>query len=393
MNDTIDFSCYSIPEQITEETLVHPPKVKPLFDYANQFIDKVKNSGISFSLMPAGSASKSLYSLLKRNDISTCSFIDNHSSSTEIYGIPVKTLDVFNNDTVKPIIILAVLSENIRSELVAQLESNKCNYLIFDVQKYIDSIVNTKLWSKQELLNARNIFKKNLESLNNVYTKLKDRQSRITLLNLLKFRITLDQTYLKEVIQLAERQYFEPSLYSITNNDSFIDCGVYTGDTFEDLIDITQGSIEDYYGFEPSEELFQTALQKIQQYPGCKLYPLGAFSHKTLLHFDISTDLGSHKIDDTGSTTINVDSLDNVLKNKRVTFIKMDIEGAEIEALHGARQIIESQMPVLAISIYHHFNDLWEIPQTISSFNCSYNFHIRHYTLNSAETVLYCIPK
>lgn len=82
--------------------------------------------------------------------------------------------------------------------------------------------------------------------------------------------------------------------------------------------------------------------------------------------------------------------LDDFLQEK-VTFIKMDIEGAEMDALKGAEQTIRKYKPKLAISIYHEENDFWEIPLLIKSFVPEYQFYVRHHSDNCSETILYAI--
>ena len=81
--------------------------------------------------------------------------------------------------------------------------------------------------------------------------------------------------------------------------------------------------------------------------------------------------------------------MDEFLQNERVTFIKMDIEGAEYDALKGAEHIIRTQKPRLAISIYHDKNHIVDIPALLLSFREDYRFYIRHYSLLGNETVLY----
>ena len=69
----------------------------------------------------------------------------------------------------------------------------------------------------------------------------------------------------------------------------------------------------------------------------------------------------------------------------------MDIEGAELEALKGATNTIQTFRPKLAISVYHRTRDFWEIPQWIDSLNLGYQFHLRHFTIHAGETVLFAI--
>ncbi len=98
------------------------------------------------------------------------------------------------------------------------------------------------------------------------------------------------------------------------------------------------------------------------------------------------------KITPSGKVEIPVTTLDNILKNRPVTFIKMDIEGGEIDALNGSRNIINEQKPVLAICVYHKFNDIFDIPLLIKSFGINYKYYLRHYSNYVSETVLYAVP-
>ena len=74
---------------------------------------------------------------------------------------------------------------------------------------------------------------------------------------------------------------------------------------------------------------------------------------------------------------------------EKVTYVKMDIEGAELDALHGMEKMIKSDKPKLAISIYHKPEDLWEIPLYIYKLVPEYKFILRHHHHRIHETILY----
>ena len=95
-------------------------------------------------------------------------------------------------------------------------------------------------------------------------------------------------------------------------------------------------------------------------------------------------------VDEYGADEIKVVTIDGIVKEK-VTFIKMDIEGSELKALHGAEQKIKKYKPKLAICIYHKVEDIIDIPSYIHSLVPEYKFYIRHYSFGQAETVLYAI--
>jgi hypothetical protein len=85
--------------------------------------------------------------------------------------------------------------------------------------------------------------------------------------------------------------------------------------------------------------------------------------------------------------------LDEALSGVEPTYIKMDIEGAELDALTGARGIIERYTPVLAICSYHLQNHLWKVPLLIRSFSDKYEFLLRPHFLEGWDLVTYAIPK
>lgn len=97
-----------------------------------------------------------------------------------------------------------------------------------------------------------------------------------------------------------------------------------------------------------------------------------------------SSDLNATRVE-----TYTIDDLVNKETLKRVDFIKMDIEGAELEALRGAESTIRQFHPKLAISLYHKLNDIWEIPQYIDSLGLGYRFALKHVTIHAEETVLF----
>lgn len=67
----------------------------------------------------------------------------------------------------------------------------------------------------------------------------------------------------------------------------------------------------------------------------------------------------------------------------------MDIEGAELEALYGAKTLIKTWNPDLAIAVYHKPEHLWEIALYLSTLVPKYKFYLRNYTGGVAETILY----
>ena len=87
--------------------------------------------------------------------------------------------------------------------------------------------------------------------------------------------------------------------------------------------------------------------------------------------------------------TVSIDDLVVSGSIEKVDFIKMDIEGAELNALKGAEQTIRRFKPKLAITVYHSIKDFWEIPEWLDSLGLGYKFYLRHFTIHAEETVLF----
>ncbi len=93
-----------------------------------------------------------------------------------------------------------------------------------------------------------------------------------------------------------------------------------------------------------------------------------------------------------GINSVEVDKIDNIVK-QRVDFIKLDIEGAEQDAIDGAEETIKKYKPILAICVYHNAEDWYKIPQKVLSIQSDYDIYLRHYMEGIFETVMYFIPK
>ncbi|MEO6393799.1 MAG: FkbM family methyltransferase [Pyrinomonadaceae bacterium] len=90
--------------------------------------------------------------------------------------------------------------------------------------------------------------------------------------------------------------------------------------------------------------------------------------------------------------TITVDDFVNENSLNRVDLLKMDIEGAEPQALRGAEQTLRKFRPKLAIAVYHKWDDFITIPKYLHELNLGYEFYLDHFTIHQEETVLFARP-
>jgi FkbM family methyltransferase len=176
----------------------------------------------------------------------------------------------------------------------------------------------------------------------------------------------------------------------------FVDCGAFDGDTLADFLR-NNINIQKAAAFEPDLANFARLSRFISTHQNeltdVILFPCGVYSSTRQLSFETGRGMASY-ISNKGTMVIQCLALDDAIPTFYPNLIKMDIEGAEYDALLGAREIITTHTPGLAISLYHRPEHLWQLPLLIASMAPNkYQFHIRSHALNDFELVLYAIPK
>lgn len=229
----------------------------------------------------------------------------------------------------------------------------------------------------------------NRKEFSRVFQMLCDETSQKAFIDFLNLRISGTPV---ETFSGMTLPYFH-DVFSLNDDEALVDCGAYDGDTVISFVEKTRGQYSHIYAFEPDKSNFDKLVKNIKDkhLQNVEVIKKGAWSKKDLLKFSTPVSPAS-RISENGNIQIEVDSIDNVLKERRVTIIKMDIEGAELQALIGAQNIIARERPKLAISVYHKANDLITIPKYLSNILNGYNFYLRRHSPFSLETVLYAIP-
>ncbi|WP_051685584.1 FkbM family methyltransferase [Clostridium sp. KNHs205] len=190
---------------------------------------------------------------------------------------------------------------------------------------------------------------------------------------------------------LTKQQYFDKSLISYNDNEVFVDCGALDLQTCENFVGNCNKKIKTIYAFEPDEENIKICKEKrIAKNLEVEILPYGVWSSDGELFFK-AVGAGTSRIDVEGNEKIEVRRIDSLLIDQPISFIKMDIEGAEQEALKGAEQVIKKYKPKLAISVYHKPEDFLTIPKIIHDYVPEYKLYLRHYSIYSVETVLYAV--
>lgn len=197
----------------------------------------------------------------------------------------------------------------------------------------------------------------------------------------------------KEYEKLNCLQYFDlPQLDERQKEkEIFIDGGCFDGSTSLGFINWCKKIIGGgyIYAWEPDLANREKCIKVLEsgKIP-YQMIPKGLWSEYAEMNF--KSNGGSSSIIKDGDVHIIADSIDRCI-DAPVTYIKMDIEGAEYQAILGAKKTIEKYKPKLAICVYHKPEDVWELPWLIHEINPEYKFYLRHYSFGDVETVLYAL--
>ena len=182
-------------------------------------------------------------------------------------------------------------------------------------------------------------------------------------------------------------QYFD--VFTPDDDEIIVDCGAYDGSTALQFLEWGRGKVKKVYSFEFDPVNASRCEENLKDY-GDKvtLIKKGTWDRDEIFYVK-TLGTGSSSINTEGDTEVHLTAIDNIVKDKKVTFIKMDVEGAELKSLQGAKNTIKKNHPRLAICVYHTREDLYEIPEYILSLVPEYKFYLRHYSSRDWETVLY----
>jgi FkbM family methyltransferase len=233
-------------------------------------------------------------------------------------------------------------------------------------------------------------YAQNAERVNAVANMLADERSKENYLGMIKFRQTGSKKDYPVISD--ETQYFIKEL-KLGKDEVFIDCGAFIGDTICDFLKYCP-EYKQIAAFEPDSKNFENLKKKYGANSKITLINAGAYSESGEISF---SELGNadSKIIEASNSAVNIQikAIDD-LSLEKVSFIKMDIEGAELKALKGAEKIIAKNKPKLAICIYHSNEDMLGIAEFIHNAFPEYKLYVRQHCYYPfiTETVLYALP-
>lgn len=191
------------------------------------------------------------------------------------------------------------------------------------------------------------------------------------------------------LVGVRGKQYFD--VLFPQEDEVYVDAGTFDGKTVLDFCEWSNGNYKKIYVFEPMGDMCEVIRKKLEEkkISGVDILNNAAWDKNEEIHF---TEDGSGScINSNGEVAVQGLDIDSAVKDEKVTFIKMDVEGSELKALQGAKNTIINNRPRLAICIYHKPIDVIEIASYILELVPEYKFYIRHYTSHMWETVLYAV--
>lgn len=228
-------------------------------------------------------------------------------------------------------------------------------------------------------------------------TFLHDDKSKETYNAILYAILTGNKTSCEDVMVVP--QYFVLNEFcGAIGNEIFVDIGAYVGQTLEEFVRIHEGMFKHIYVFEPGKKQFELIKKRSNWL--CEMW--GIDGEKITLEnagiSDKTTKMGNSIVDAVAPNNslvasgddVMVYSLDDYFEDEKVTFIKVNAEGMELNVIEGAKKLIKEYTPKLAIAVYHHPEDLYKIVQRIYEINPKYRFKLRLHMPEQAHYILYC---
>ena len=258
-------------------------------------------------------------------------------------------------------------------------------YLFKTLKKELGSKVNEE---------SKDFFDRNSVLIDTNSQILADEKSREIYKAVIGYRI--HRKPLRKNVYSLNDQYFPKDVLSIGDREIFIDCGAFVGDTINNLFVTAKRinkKIEKIVAFEP-------------EHRNCILLKKYYSNDERVISIEAGVSDKDKNMRLVGESTyaklvpesegkgkaIKLTSIDDTKECYDATYIKMDIEGAEMDALKGAAETIKRNKPKLAICIYHSNKDMVRIIPFVHELNPDYKLYVRHHSRDTSETVLYAVP-
>ncbi len=246
-----------------------------------------------------------------------------------------------------------------------------------------------------DVLFDRDFLAAHIDEAETAYRMLADEKSREVYRDLMAYKLTgrLDLLMKTE----SGRAEVLRELLPLGGDEGYADLGAYNGDTVAEFLSLTGGSFSAIHAMEPDPKNHKKMVARLE---GMGVYPdervhlhnLAAWNETATLHF--AAKAGRNSAVTAAGREIPADALDRLVQDDRISFLKLDVEGSEHEALLGAAGTIRRCRPKILLSAYHLSRDLFALPLLISSIAPGYRFYLRRFPYIPAWEINYiCLPE
>ena len=210
--------------------------------------------------------------------------------------------------------------------------------------------------------------------LQNVYDRLADDESRCVFANVLNYKLSGKPQYLWQCE--TDRREDLRQLFSFADDESYLDLGAYDGDTVREFLALTGGKYARITAVEADRRNYRKLCAKTEGLANLRTVEAAVWDEDTVLEFSDSggrqsTLINAHK------RQVQALKMDSLLGGEPVTYIKMDVEGAEKQALLGLKEHILRNKPKMFIAAYHYDNDFFKLPELIWQLRPDYKIYLR----------------
>lgn len=345
----------------------------------------------------AGDSGGWVLNLLGMYNVIPCCFCDNYQKKwgTMKDGYPVMSFDSAIKKYPDAAICVASMWYE---EILRQISKYDVNLM-----DRTWNLLTTMAWETTNrvcISSEKEYIEKHLKEFERLEQIFSDDYSRKTLEGILNFRLTRNIGYIKEVksnalTYLDSDVLKEKGLCKISES-AIVDGGAFDGDTIRYLIkNLGKRKSLKIHAYEIEKENCLKIESEVSDfYPHEIIVHMSALWDKSEKFLVLSGDGLSCQVSENKKTDLNqvrtecIDDLD-----EKIGFIKLDIEGAEREALLGAQKTIKRYRPVLAVCAYHLQDDLLKLTSIIESMECGYKMYLRHYMCSAGDTVLYAVAE
>lgn len=362
--------------------------IEEIFEQRNEYVNSLReklNDSNRLYIFGAGRIGLDVYKILNKWGISIQGFIDNDQKKwgENIEGnIKCISLSEVGAPQENDVILLTMaFYDNVYQQLNALGFEKVYNFSEYKI-KYL------------QLFEDEQKSKHALTMLRHAIGCFEEEKSKKIMMEILKNWFNVNIKELTYPLFKGKLQYFDCEFVEINENEVFLDVGAYDGDSISSFLSVSNFKFQQIYAFELEKQIYARLERNIARLSDevkskIKAFNIGLWDKNKNIRYS-SLDVGSKIGLDDGEEG-KVVALDTFLPDVIPTYIKMDIEGAEMKALEGCKNIIKKHKPKLAICVYHEPEDLWQISLFLKKLVPEYKLYLRHYSNLEYETVCYAV--